>query len=161
MPIELGSLSIGAVVGGIIVGLANHFLSKSRSKEAGKIAAFNNAAPDFRNAFLPEMTFLKHDANVGGLGGSNKLHGILRTGYLRQLKALEVFKRCLSPAEISTIDRAWDEYCHPNNIPTDPNEKRDFKFNDYMEIEDSEGVDKAKEVALQNINKILDIADFK
>ncbi len=130
MPIELGSLSIGAVVGGIIVGLANHFLSKSRAKESGKIAAFNKAAIDFRNAFLTEATFLKYDANIGGLGGSNRLHGVLKNGYLRQLKAIEVFKSYLSPAEISAIDCVWDEYCHPKGTPQNPNEKRDFRFND-------------------------------
>lgn len=138
MPIELGSLSIGAVVGGIIVGLANHFLSKSRAKESGKITAFNKAAIDFRSAFLTEATFLKHDANIGGLGGSNRLHGILRNGYLRQLKVIEIFKSYLSASEISAIDRAWDEYCHPKGPPQDPDEKRDFMFNDYVGIEDAE-----------------------
>jgi hypothetical protein len=56
---------------------------------------------------------------------------------------------------------AWDEYCHPKGIPQDPNEKRVFKFNDYIGIEESEGSDKAKEIALQKIYKILEVANFR
>jgi hypothetical protein len=34
MPIELGSFSIGAAAGGFVVGLVNHFLTKSRDMES-------------------------------------------------------------------------------------------------------------------------------
>lgn len=145
----LATLLLGFLIG--------HRLAIGRDKRND----FNKAAADFREAFLPEATFLKHNANVGGLSSSNTLHGKLRNAYLRQLKALEVFKGYLSPAKITAMDRAWDEYCHPNGIPQDPNEKRDFRFNAYLEIEDAEGAAKAKEVALQKIYKILKVADFK
>jgi hypothetical protein len=121
---------------------------------------FNKAASVFRDVFLPETTFLKHNANIGGLGSSNKLHEMLRAAYLRQLKAIETFKDYLSAADRESIYRAWDEYCHPNGVPTDENEKRDFRFNDYSTIEDKK-TGKAREVALQKINKILEFAKFK
>jgi hypothetical protein len=44
MPIELGSFSLGTVVGGVIVGFVNHYLTKSRNVEDRKISEFNGAA---------------------------------------------------------------------------------------------------------------------
>ena len=161
MPIELGSFSLGAIAGGIVIGIANHYLSKSRNKEEREITEFNKAAAIFRDVFLPETTYLKHHANIGGLGNSNRFHEMLRTAYLRQLKALEIFKDYLSVADRESIYCAWDEYCHPKGVPTDENEKRDFRFNDYMSIEEREGTDKAKEVALQKIEEILRFAKHK
>lgn len=137
--------------------LIGHRLSIGRDKRQ----EFNKAAAGFRDAFLPEATFLTHDANIGGLGSYNKLHEILRAGYLRQLKALEVFKPSLSITQRAAIYHAWDKYCHPEAVPQDPDEKRDFRFYDYMTIEESEGTNKAKEIALEKINKILEFAQPK
>lgn len=137
--------------------LIGHRLAIGRDKRN----EFSKAAAIFRETFLPEATFLRHDANIGGLGHTNNLHEILRTGYLRQLKALEIFKSYLSTTERATIDRTWDEYCHPNGVPKDENEKRDFRFNGYPAIEDAKGTKEAKKVAFQNIKKILEFANVK
>lgn len=153
-----------AVIAGsftIIGALLGAWVGYRNALKIHSITQFNHAAGLFRNAFLPETTFLKHNANIGGLGSSNKLRELLRAGYLRHLKALEIFKSYLSTTDRVTIDHVWDEYCHPNGIPQDPNEKRDFRFNEYMKIEESEGADKAKEVALQKIHKILGFANVK
>lgn len=160
------------IAGGFLGVLAGSIISRISSREA--IAAsnknaldlmrrqeFNKAAAELKNAFLPETIFLKHNANIGGLGNSNRLHEMLRAGYLRQLKALEIFKSYLSTIERITIDHAWDEYCHPKGIPQDPNEKRDFRFNDYLAVEDAKEAEEPKRVALQHIEKILELADFR
>lgn len=122
---------------------------------------FNKAAVIFRHVFLPEITFLTHEANIGGLGSGNRLYEILGSGYLRQLKALEIFKYHLPTSDRESIYRAWDEYCHPEGIPKDKNKKRDSKFKDYKSIEESKGTEAAKTVALQKINKILEYANEK
>ncbi|MFH1075558.1 MAG: hypothetical protein V1753_01750, partial [Pseudomonadota bacterium] len=56
----LGSFSLGAIAGGIVIGIANHYLSKSRNRQEREITEFNNAAAIFRDVFLPETTYLKH-----------------------------------------------------------------------------------------------------
>ena len=143
MPIELGSLSIGIVVGGIIIGFANHFLSKSRNKEMGRIAVYNKAATDFREAFLPEATFLKHNANIGGLGSSNDLKEILRDGYLRHLKAFEIFKTYLTPKKRIAIEKKWEEYCN------------------FAQYSDKANEVELKKLALKHIEAILKFTEHK
>ncbi|UTG93650.1 hypothetical protein [Geobacter sulfurreducens] len=55
MPIELGSFSLGTVVGGVVVGVFNHYLTKSRNTEERKIKEFNQAAATFRGKVLAEL----------------------------------------------------------------------------------------------------------
>jgi hypothetical protein len=46
-------------------------------------------------------------------------------------------------------------------VPQNPEKKRDFILNDYLTIEDPEGIDKAKEIAFERIEKILAFAKPK
>jgi hypothetical protein len=156
MPIEFGSFSLGAIAGGIVIGIANHYLSKSRNKEQREINEFNNAAAIFRDVFLPETAFLKYHANIGGLGSSNNLHEILSSGYLRQLKAFETFKPYLSPVNRIGIDKAWQEYCrHPDNQET-------LYFKQYSTKNVSRDREaELKNIALERIEKILEFAKNK
>jgi hypothetical protein len=55
MPIELGSFSLGTVVGGVVVGVFNHYLTKSRNTEERNIKEFNQAASAFRSKILAEL----------------------------------------------------------------------------------------------------------
>lgn len=55
MPIELGSFSLGTVVGGVVVGIFNHYLTKSRNTEERKTTNFNQAATTFRSKVLAEL----------------------------------------------------------------------------------------------------------
>jgi len=159
MPIEFGSFSLGAIAGGIVIGIANHFLSKSRNKEDRTIAEFNKAAKDFRDAFLPEVTFLKHNANIGGLGSSNDLFEILQFAYVhRHLKALDVFKTYLTANDRIAVDKAWKEYCyHSDNQNILFLEQYSWKVankgKDYEK--------RLKDVALSRIEKILQFAEPK
>ena len=156
MPIELGSFSLGVIAGGIVIGITNHYLSKSRTKEERKVTEFNNAAAIFRDVFLPETTYLKHHANIGGLGSSHNLHETLSVGYLRQLKALEIFKIYLSSKDKKGIDKTWQKYC---KHPDDPNVL-------YFEQYSTKNVSKEREeelkaLALERIEKILKFAKHK
>jgi len=122
---------------------------------------FNEAAAKFRNAFLGTILFLRDNIRIEDTGTSNKINEFLGTLIFRHMEALAIFEPFLNITERERIHRAWDEYCHPKGIPQDQNEKRDFMFNDYMNIENSEGTNKAKEIALKKINKILDLADIR
>ncbi len=78
----------------------------------------NNAATTFRDAFLPQLIFLKHNANIGNIGSTDELSGILQFGYIHyHLKAFEVFKNYLSAKERADIDKAWKQYCYNQDNP--------------------------------------------
>jgi hypothetical protein len=135
--------------------LVGHRLSIGRDQRQ----EFNKAAAIFRDAFLPEITFLRHNANIGGLGSSNDLDELLRFGYIhRHLKALEIFKPYLLPKKGEDIDKAWQEYCcHPDNqnVPF---------FEQYSWKVANKGKDYEKQLkilALNNIEKILEFAKPK
>lgn len=55
MSIEVGSFSLGLVAGGIVVGIANHYLAKSRTEEDRIIKGFNDAATKFRSSIINEL----------------------------------------------------------------------------------------------------------
>lgn len=112
MPIELGSLSVGVVAGAIIVGLANHFLSKSRNREDRTTVEFNTAVAAFRDAFRPEIAFLEYNTGLKGTQSTNgSITQFLRTGMVhRHTDALIVFRKYLSPVQKRSIDKAWGEY---------------------------------------------------
>jgi hypothetical protein len=157
-PYELALIAGGFTILGALIG---GWFGYRNALKIYSITEFNKAASRFRSAFLSETTFLKHNANIGGLGQSHYLHEKLRSGYLRHLKALELFKNHLPVADRHAIDHVWDEYCYPDGIPLDPDEKRDFRFNGYMSIEDTEGTERAKAIALDKIHKLLGFANAK
>ena len=92
-PYEIALIAGGfGIVGALLGAWATYRLSVKLAQRTYENAIdlmqrqeFDKAAADFREAFLPEATFLKHDANIGKLGSSNTLHGKLRDAYLRQL----------------------------------------------------------------------------
>jgi hypothetical protein len=133
--------------------LVGHRLSIGRDKRK----EFNDAATIFRNAFIPETTFLRHNANVGELGSSNDLGELLSFAYVRRhLKALEIFKNYLSPEDNRSIDKAWKEYCyHPKNIDSLYFEQYSCKNETIQEVE------KMKKIALKRLEKILEFGKQK
>lgn len=135
--------------------LVGHRLSIGRDKRQ----EFNNAASLFRDAFLPEITFLKHNANIGSLGSSSDLGECLQFGYIhRHLKALEVFKPYLSPKNRIGIDRAWKEYCcHPDN----PNIVFFEKYSWKVANKGKDYEKQLKVIALDRVEKILGFAKPK
>jgi hypothetical protein len=159
MPIEFGSFSLGALAGGIVIGIANHYLSKSRDKESRETIDFNKAADEFRNAFLPELAFLKHNVVIPENERMyTTLAEYLQSGFInRHLKAFEIFRNYLSSKERKDIDKAWEQYCHDkdNSIAL---------YYEQFEIEGKKPTDKIeseKELVLKRIEKILKFAKHK
>ena len=72
---------------GLLSGSLGAWLAHIFSECRRRNDEYNKAAAEFRNAFLPEIIYLKHDAKING-GSSTDLCEYLRSGYLRQLKAL-------------------------------------------------------------------------
>jgi hypothetical protein len=131
--------------------LIGHRLSIGRDKRQ----EFNKAATIFREAFLPEITYLRHNANIGNLGSSTNLNELLFYGYVhRHLKALEIFKPNLSRKDRVGIDKAWKEYCcHPDNpkIPF---------FEKYSWMVANKGKDYENELKTMALNRIENILKF-
>lgn len=157
-PYEIALIAGGFTIIGALIGA---WIGYRNALKVHNIAEFNKAAAQFQNAFLGTILFLKDNVRIKGTGTSNKINEFLGTLIFRHMEALTRFEPFLTVKERKRIRCAWDEYCHPNSIPQDLNEKRDFRFNDYMSIEETKGTDKAKKVALEKIYKILKVADFK
>jgi hypothetical protein len=120
---------------------------------------FNKASTKFRNAFLPELIFLKHNAKISSSASSDNLHEFLLAGYVhRHLKALEIFRNYLSTKERTNIDKAWQKYCrHPDNSEI-------LYFEQYSN-KSINGTQKSeanlKKVALERIEAIIKITEHK
>lgn len=153
-PYEIALISGGFALCGALVGaLCNHIFSERRRR----IEEFNKAATEFRNAFLPEIILLSHNAKIDKCEGSNDLDHVLSSGYIkRHLAALEVFKNYLSTEERIDIDKAWKNYCYHPKIEAYP------WFEQYHTPgRGKEGVDDKKKLALERIENILKFAEHK
>lgn len=128
-----------------------HFFSERRRRND----EYNKAAAEFRNAFLPEIIYLKHNAKVNG-GSSTDLCEYLRSGYLRQLKALEIFKTHLADKKKEGIKKAWKAYCfHPESTNI-------LWFEQYSwKIKGPDREAEFKKLALERIEKIVGFAEQK
>ncbi|MBW2740348.1 MAG: hypothetical protein JRE64_16225 [Deltaproteobacteria bacterium] len=107
---------------------------------------FNKAAADFRNAFLPEISYLEYDIPLKKTGSTDQsIKWFLRTGLSRHTEALCVFKVYLSNDERIRIDKAWNKYrTQSDNYDSTPMP------------------DKEKKAVLQEIHNILyEFASFK
>ncbi len=155
----VGGTIIGAFVGNCMARKTSSDAISASNRNAIDLIQrqeFNNASAIFRNIFLPETTYLKHNANIGGLGSSSNLHEILSAGYLRQLKALVIFKIYLSGEDRINIDKAWHQYCHH---PDNPN---DLYFEQYSTKNVSkERENELKNIALNRIENLLKFAKHK
>lgn len=133
--------------------IAANFFSKRRSR--------HQAAAEFRNTFLPEILYLRDDVRAVDDSRSGRVNEFLYAAIFKHLEAMGRFKHLLGEMGQKQLRISWDEYCHPEGIPSDQYEKRDFRFDDYDHIERSKGREEAKKVALQKIGKILEFADFR
>jgi hypothetical protein len=133
---------------GILIG---HRLTLGRDKRQ----EFNKVATSFREAFLPELTYLEHNANTGDLGGSNDLCEILSAGYVhRHLNAYQVFREYLSHRERVKFEKAWRKYCyHQENPSTQFFEQYSWKIQ-------GTGKDKENYYNQLALDRILDLLKF-
>jgi hypothetical protein len=156
-PYELAFIAGGFTIVGALVG---GWIGYRSTLSIYRISEFNKAATSFRNAFIPEITFLKHNAVIP----DNERHyadlnEFLEAGYIdRHLKAFEIFKNHLSSKERQEIDKAWREYCyHPDN-------QYILFFEQYSWRVANKGIGYEKQLqslALNRIEKILEFAQPK
>ena len=160
-----GFLLVGALLGAWITYLFALKLAQKNHENALTLIRqkeLKESATVFRSAFLPEITFLKHNANIGDIRDAGSIGNLLKSGYLRHLTAFEIFQCHLSGADREALARLWDEYCYPDSpTPQDPNERADFRFLDYITIEELKGTAAAKAIALEKTNNILEFTPFK
>jgi hypothetical protein len=153
--IILDNLTIGFLFGltGSIVGtLITHFLSKSRRNEEN----FKKAATKFKCAFLPEIIYLRHNANIGRGGSPSDLGEYLRGTYLRHLEAITVFMDSLTNRQKSRVNEAWQVYCHHQK------NKDELNFEQYSHKapgKTNKDIIHSKALALERIEKLLKIAE--
>jgi len=140
------------LIGSSFGGWLSHRFAESRRRRE----EFEKAAIDFRNAFLPEMIYLKHNARVANAGSSKNLCEFLRHGYVHQhLSAFETFRMYLPPGDREKFEKAWKEYCQ-YDAPGEP-ESPFFE----MYHEDTWDGRPTRELALERINRLLSFAEAK
>lgn len=144
--------SIVTLLIGIIIG---HRLTLGRDKRQ----EFNKAATSFREAFLPELTYLEHNANTGNLGSSNDLCEILLAGYVnRHLNAYQIFREYLSNREKVKFEKAWRKFCYHQDEPSV------LFFEQYSWKIQGTGKGKEKyykQLALERLNELLKFSKIK
>lgn len=149
----LGGSSLGAFCA-YKTGMKLVHKTNENAVSLAKRQEFNRAATEFRNAFLPEIIFLTHNAKVPDIGASSELYELLRQGYIsRHLKAFEIFKDCLPTKEREDIDKAWEEYCNK--------ESGQPHFFAYAEPVNVAQKDKERTFYLAKLNDLLKFAEPK
>ena len=128
----------------ILPALLTAFFASIIPRKLEERRQFNEAAKIFQDAFAPQLTFLKHNTNVGGIGSTDDISGLLRFGYVHyHLKAFEVFRSYLPARKRAAIDKAWEKYCN------------------FAQYSDKNNEAKMKTLALDQIKKILKFAEHK
>jgi hypothetical protein len=139
------------LIGSFLGALFAHIFAERRRKND----EFNKAAANFRAAFIPEVTFLRHNAKIDDAPSADNLCEFLRAGYVkRHLIAFETFNIYLSSNRRNEFQKAWEEYCH-YDVEGEPNTPF---FEQYFE-KTWEG-QPTKELALERIKRLLSFARF-
>ena len=109
-------MNIRSLVTGFLLGIMGTFFgawfSHIFSERRRRKEEFNKAAAIFRNAFLPEITYLRYDIGIArGTSTDSNLSQFLKAGLVnRHTEALEIFGAHLSNRQRRDIDKAWQEY---------------------------------------------------
>jgi hypothetical protein len=141
------------IIGSFIGAWFAHFFSECRRRKE----EFNKSATEFKDSFLPEIIFMKHDANIGDIRSADDLSEVLRFGYLhRHLKAFEVFRNYLSAGDKVGIDKAWKQYCYCDEKP-----EMIFWEKYFTGGRPKSDVEAKKALALERIEGILKFAKHK
>jgi len=150
-----------AFISGALVAMISSYIAHIFSERRDRRKEFNDAAAKFQNAFIDVKVFLE----FGAIGRNSPIvtdnvNEFLGTYRIEHLKAVVEFKAFLNKRERRRIEKAWNEYCHPEEVPKDKYERRDFTFNGYFHIQETRGKEAAKGIALEKINGILKFAQF-
>lgn len=156
---NLSAYEIALIAGGftIIGTLLGAWITYRNALEIQKVSEHNKAVSDFKNAFLPEIIFIKHGQRAPECGTTGDLSEVLEFGYAnRHLKAIEVFKAYLPTEDRMGIDKALERYCRYSDKP------ENIFFDQYFTSgKTQKEIDSIKELALERIEEILRFAKHK
>ena len=102
--INIGTISLTAVLGGLIYILIKHFLAKDRSKQE----RFLEACKKFNDAFIDDIRRLK--------AGNEDAYDVLKSSIVKHETAMLEFKKFLKRKKLQDFEQAWNEYYY-GNIP--------------------------------------------
>ncbi len=113
------TFAVGVITGGLVV-YACHIYSRYRYRRK----EFNKAASKLRNAFLREVAYLEYgDIDKSERISTGMINEFLAESGSEHLRAITNFKPFLSKRKRIALDKAWDEYCHPDGVPEDIDKK--------------------------------------
>ena len=151
--------AISTIIAGFGGAALGAFITYKVSTRLSNQSNYNKAAARFINAFTEIRLYLEF-----GIDAEDRdvviINELLESHSVKHLSAIIDFKPFLSRYERSRLDKAWDEYCHPDGIPPDKGEKEAFIFDDYHHFQESLGEEKTKNIALEKLNNILNFAGF-
>jgi len=154
MPIELGSFSLGTVVGGVVVGFFNHFLTKSRNTEDRKIKEFNDMSAKFRDAFKSELLSLNTALTKDYIDACD----LLQAAFEKHRFAVFDFRLFLKGKRQEEFDQAWrNYYCYDGNQSV----KLEFLLKYSGKGYGGEEARNRRAAAIANIEKLLEFAEHK
>ncbi len=102
--IKIGTISLSAVLVGLIYILIKHFLAKDRSKQERVF----EACKKFNDVFVDDIRRLQ--------AGNEDAYDILKTSIIKHEIAILEYKKYLKGKKLKTFERAWNEYYY-GNIP--------------------------------------------
>lgn len=156
MPIEFGSLSLGATAGTVVGVLIGHYLTKSRNTEDRKIKEFNQAADTFRDAFIPELSAIRNPSFDETTKPIDP-HDLLKEAFGKHRTAYEVFRLFLNGSCQNEFDRTWINYYAYDNEGNGGYEHL-VKYSPGWE-QNPPG--ECRATAIINIEKLLEFAEHK
>ncbi|MGZ4960396.1 MAG: hypothetical protein ACXV7J_14165 [Methylomonas sp.] len=112
MVIEIGSLSLGALLGLFTGALLNHILAKDRATQERSVTRFNAAATLFSEAFSPELTALRTSRPTE----RSDSYDLLKNAFPKHELAVYRLRELLPEKEKSLLDAAWRDYYFPKGI---------------------------------------------
>ncbi len=108
-PYEIALIAGGFTIIGVLIGA---WVGYRNALKLHNIIEFNKAAAAFRNAFLPEIAYLRYDVGMAKAASTDSdLAQFLKAGLVnRHIEALGIFRAYLSNRQKRNIDKAWQEY---------------------------------------------------
>jgi hypothetical protein len=100
--INIGTISLTAVLASLIYIFIKHFLAKGRNKQE----RFFEACKKFDDVFIDDIRRLQ--------AGNEDAYEVLRTSIIKHESAMLEFKKFLKGEKLKAFEQAWNEYYYGN-----------------------------------------------
>jgi len=148
---DIFKIIIGFVLG-LVGSLFGVVFSHIASERRERLKEFNQAAAEFRSAFIPELRYIDY-RYTPERGSRSKIHGTLASAFDKHEIAVIKFRPFLNRAERFGLDKTWDDYCdRENGIP---------HFMNYAELEGLNEMIQTKRIYLAKLKSLLTFANPK